>query len=291
MKRIVILFSAVIITLIIGGLFTYENGLVNSSLSKIYIESQVLHKKMPVNIYLPKGYSKNKTYPVLYLLHGFGLGDTEDQWLPGIFSKELIDEMIEQKDIESLIVVSPLYGASSGYDAQKTELYKDKESGLSYGPYETYVVQELLPSIQKEYSLSLLKEDTYIGGFSGGANTALYYAITYPDRFGKIGLFCPALDTPSQSTSKSKLSQFLYPTEELRAKRDPLLLIDQVDFKNTEIFIEAPKYDKWTDGVTTLHEILVKKGITHTFISSEELSHSPRALMNEAKRYLDFFSK
>lgn len=291
MKKIGVYLILVIVLLVTGGLFMYEKPLTESEISTLYVDSEALHKKMPLNLYLPKGYSKNKTYPVLYLLHGFGLSDKEDQWLPGIFSKELIDEMIEQREIEPLIVVSPLYGASCGYDTHPTEVYDDKEHDFSYGLYETYVIKELMSTIEKQYSVSTQKDETYIGGFSGGANAAIYYALTYPERFGKVGLFCPALNTSEQLESRPDLSAFLYPTPELRAKRDPLLLIEDAPLKAIDILIESPQYDKWIMGATMLHEKLLERGISHTYNCSEELSHSPRSLRKEAQRYLDFFSK
>src|SRR5690349_141273 len=56
-------------------------------------------------IYTPPGYSKNKKYPVLYLLHGIG-GD-EKEWLRGGSPQVILDNLYAQQKVVPMIVVLP----------------------------------------------------------------------------------------------------------------------------------------------------------------------------------------
>jgi enterochelin esterase-like enzyme len=55
--------------------------------------------------YTPPGYSKNKKYPVLYLLHGIG-GD-EKEWLNGAKPQLILDNLYAAGKLEPMIVVMP----------------------------------------------------------------------------------------------------------------------------------------------------------------------------------------
>ncbi|HPE76928.1 MAG TPA: alpha/beta hydrolase-fold protein, partial [Draconibacterium sp.] len=56
-------------------------------------------------IYTPPGYSKDKKYPVLYLLHGIG-GD-KMEWLNGGHPNVVLDNLYAEKKVEPMIVIMP----------------------------------------------------------------------------------------------------------------------------------------------------------------------------------------
>src|ERR1051325_2880335 len=56
-------------------------------------------------IYTPPGFSKNKKYPVLYLLHGIG-GD-EKEWLNGGKPQVILDNLYAEGKLVPMIVVMP----------------------------------------------------------------------------------------------------------------------------------------------------------------------------------------
>ena len=64
--------------------------------------------KKSAYVYLPYGYSKEKEYNILYLMHG--TGDDEKYWLKtNPYNKTMLDNMIADGDIEPLIVVTPTF--------------------------------------------------------------------------------------------------------------------------------------------------------------------------------------
>ncbi len=56
-------------------------------------------------IYTPPGYSKERKYPVLYLLYGIG-GD-EKEWLKGGQPQVILDNLYALNKVEPMIVVMP----------------------------------------------------------------------------------------------------------------------------------------------------------------------------------------
>ena len=59
-----------------------------------------------MQVYTPPGYSKDKKYPVLYLLHGIG-GNEREEWAKGGVPHVILDNLIADKKIEPMIVVLP----------------------------------------------------------------------------------------------------------------------------------------------------------------------------------------
>src|SRR5665647_1281442 len=61
----------------------------HGKIDTIFYDSKTVGTKRRALIYTPPGYSKNKKYPVLYLLHGIG-GD-EKEWLNGGHPEIILD--------------------------------------------------------------------------------------------------------------------------------------------------------------------------------------------------------
>lgn len=260
-----------------------------SKFEKIIYESTVLQKNMPINIYLPKDYKPGNHYPVLYLIHGFGLGDDENQWLSDIVKVALLDQLIEEKKIAPTVVISPKVDASCGYNTGVGAARDDVEKGFSYGQYETYFIEEMMPYVEERYGIKISNGQRMVGGFSGGGTAALYYAFKYEGLFGKVGAFCPALYTDDVLKATPEIETFLYGSKTLRAERDPISLASHKTLEGLDIIIETPEFDRWVKGSVQLHELLVDRGITHTF-GLEVNSHSPRGVREYIQRYLQFFS-
>ena len=64
--------------------------------------------KKTAYVYLPYGYSEEKEYNILYLMHG--TGDDEKYWLKtNPYNKTMLDNLIASGDIQPLIVVTPTF--------------------------------------------------------------------------------------------------------------------------------------------------------------------------------------
>ncbi|USK29337.1 hypothetical protein LIT32_04220 [Bacillus sp. CMF21] len=136
------------------------------------------HNKLTYKIYLPRGYDKKRSdgYPVVYLLHGSE--GNENSW-DDFFGK--LDEMIEKKEIEPFIAVVPAAGNSYWVNSKK------------FGHYESAVINDLIPHIDKKYNSIADRSGRFISGYSMGGYGALRYSMVYPDLFSGATLLSPAI--------------------------------------------------------------------------------------------------
>ncbi len=234
-----------------------QSQAVQERYTKISFPSTVLNKNMNVNIYLPEGYSKDKKYPVLYLIHGYTA--TEDTWMPDLEADKKADDLIKKNEIDPLIIVAPRvddsYAINSAKVTGETGSPSDK---YNTGMYEDYFCKELIPYIDKNYSTISGKEGRYLGGMSMGGWSALYLAFTHTDLFSKVGGHSPAIFLDGYPGSAMT---FVYPTEELRNERDPLRLAQNKNLAGLKVYLDCGDQDGCTRGCDRLIAILKSKGV------------------------------
>lgn len=254
---------------------------------KITISSEALQKDMRVNVYLPKEYSENKKYPVLYLIHGYT--GTEDTWFPGLQVETKADELIEKKELEPLIIVAPQIDNSYGINSEKFSV----ESGIppshfTTGMYEDYLYKELIPYIDTNYSTISSKEGRYIGGLSMGGWVALHMAFEYTDMFSKVGGHSPAIFLDGYSGSAMA---FVYPTEEMRNERDPIRVAENKDLTSLKVYLDCGDNDSYQfyEGCEQLNKILKSKGVDSQYYLNTG-AHDGAYWGANVEKYLKFYA-
>ena len=132
----------------------------------VQFQSKLIGKTLPYNVILPRDYqtSPRTRYPVLYLLHGFG-GHYSD-WAT---RSNLADYAAEYR----LIIVTP--EGNNGW-------YTDS-AGNPADKYESYVLQELIPDVDRQFRTIQTRYARGIAGLSMGGYGALKFGLKYPDRF------------------------------------------------------------------------------------------------------------
>lgn len=131
-------------------------------------------------VYLPPSYDGQRRFPVIYLLSGFA--STGTSFMNYRFGRPTVPEMVEQliaaHRMEECIVVMPdcmtRYGGSQYVDSSAT------------GPYESYIVEELIPCIDRELATLPHREYRAIAGKSSGGFGALQLAMRHPDIFSAV---------------------------------------------------------------------------------------------------------
>lgn len=155
-----------------------------SDVIKTTYYSTTCEKERPVNIVLPVGYSEDKEYPVLYVLHGI-FGTQNDMNNNSITIQNMMTEGIAK----DMIVVYPYMYASKTQD-KCTAI--DKENVAAYDNFVNDLVTDLMPFIKENYSIAEGRENTAITGFSMGGREALAIGLQRPDLFGYVGAIAPA---------------------------------------------------------------------------------------------------
>jgi S-formylglutathione hydrolase FrmB len=137
--------------------------------------SKILAQDREYAIYLPRSYtsSQEKSYPVLYLLHGGGGSHTD--WEKQGHLTAAANQIIAGNEACEMIIVCP--------EAGKTFMnyFNNPE-----WRYEDYFFQELIPFIEANYRVKPDKKNRAIAGLSMGGGGTIVYASHHPE------LFCAA---------------------------------------------------------------------------------------------------
>lgn len=159
-------------------------------------------------IYTPPGYSKQKRYPVLYLLHGIG-GD-EKEWLNGGHPQVILDNLLAEGKITPMIVVMPNGRAMKDDRATGNIMAGDKVA--AFATFEKDLLNDLIPFVEKKYAVLADREHRAIAGLSMGGGQSLNFGLGNLDTFAWVGGFSSAPNTrkpeelvPNPEAAKQKL--------------------------------------------------------------------------------------
>jgi predicted alpha/beta superfamily hydrolase len=162
------------------------------------IKSRSLNAERTIRVWLPPGFSRHAHYSVLYLNDGqnlFGDGDPESGG-GGWHVDETAARLIDAHAIDPLIVV----GIDNAGDHARSVDYLPVPDAFSANPdppgadrYLAFVIDELMPFIDKKYPTLHGPEHTGFGGSSYGAVIALYAVFSRPGVFGRVLLESPSV--------------------------------------------------------------------------------------------------
>lgn len=142
-------------------------------------------------IYTPPGFSKDKKYPVLYLLHGIG-GD-EKEWFVNGHPEVILDNLYAEKKVEPMIVVLPNGRAMKDDRATGNIMAPDKVQ--AFATFEKDLLHDLIPFIEKKYPVINDREHRAIAGLSMGGGQSLNFGLGNLDQFAWVGGFSSAPNT------------------------------------------------------------------------------------------------
>lgn len=139
-----------------------------AAVETVKLESKLVGTTLPYNVVLPPEYglpaSRSLRFPVLYLLHG--LTGHYGDWV----SKSKLTAHAARHRI---IIVTP-EGNNGWYtDSPVKETEK----------YESYIMQELIPDVERRYRTLTTREGRAVAGLSMGGYGALKFGMKHPDKF------------------------------------------------------------------------------------------------------------
>lgn len=146
-----------------------QSGKVYDDLS---MKSSILKMDRKYAVYLPPDYeTSQRTYPVLYLLHGYG--DSQRSWIHFCELPYFVDKAINEGKATPMIIVMP--------DANTRARYGNDVKGE--WPFEDFFFKEFIPYIETTYRIKSEKAYRAIGGNSMGGWGAFLYGLHHPDFF------------------------------------------------------------------------------------------------------------
>ena len=250
----------IVISLLFPFVLLAQGGRVFDSLK---MESKILGMDRKYGIYLPEDYeTSQRSYPVLYLLHGGG-GD-ETNWIQRGDVKRTADKVIESGDAFSMIIVMP-----DASEVQKGYFNSVKGDWQ----YEDFFFEEFVPYIEKTYRIKARKRFRAIGGLSMGAGGTFCYALHHPDLFSAA---CPLSGgiRPYSEEREASMKERYYKDateeqiEQWKKKYDLYALMENMpeERKNdVRWYIDCGDDDRFSESSGLVHTLMKKKEIPHEY--------------------------
>jgi enterochelin esterase-like enzyme len=218
-----------------------RENIAHGKIDTITYQSTTVGNPRKAIIYTPPGYSKKKKYPVLYLLHGIG-GD-EKEWLNGGNPQIILDNLYAEGKIEQMIVVMPNGRAMKNDRAIGNIMAPDKVQ--AFADFEKDLLNDLIPHIEKSFSVLTDREHRAIAGLSMGGGQSLNFGLTHLDKFSWIGGFSSAPNT--------KAPEVLIP--DIKAAKEQIKLL----------YLSCGASDGLISFSYRLHDYLNKNTIPHIY--------------------------
>jgi enterochelin esterase-like enzyme len=206
------------------GFNAKRDGIPHGQLEMITYDSKSVGATRKMQVYTPPGYSKEKKYPVLYLLHGIGGDETE--WQRYAKPDVLLDNLIADAKATPMIVVMP-NGRAQKNDRAEGDIFR---SAPAFAAFEQDLLKDVIPTIESRYSVLADREHRALAGLSMGGGQSLNFGLAHLDTFAWVGAFSAAPNTkpanqlvPDPATAKARL-KFLFLS---CGKKDGLMRISQ----------------------------------------------------------------
>ena len=148
------------------------------------LDSKLMARSMPYTVILPANYETEKEirFPVIYLLHGLG-GDHK------------VTKLSSAKYTDQQRVIMVFVEGGKGYYTDSATKRNDK--------YESYVLSELIPEVDKNLRTIADRKGRAIAGVSMGGYGALKYGIKYPHLFSLAVSWSGAVNVTTFNEAKS----------------------------------------------------------------------------------------
>lgn len=237
-----------------------QTGKVFDALS---MKSEILKSERKFAVYLPPDYeTSNRSYPVLYLLHG--AGDDQTGWVQFGEVLRITDNAIKEGKATPMIIVMP--DANTGTRGYFNSVKGDWR-------YEDFFFQELMPHVEKKYRIKGEKRYRAIAGLSMGGGGTFMYALRHPELFSSA---CPlsayigalSLDDFKQRLKSNNESYEGSLVSAYYEKHNALSLIQASpleDMKSVRWYIDCGDDDFLYEGNSLVHIAMKKKEVPHEY--------------------------
>ncbi|WP_421828942.1 alpha/beta hydrolase [Larkinella sp.] len=227
------------------------------------LKSRILKSDRKFAIYLPPDYeTSQRTYPVLYLLHG--AGDDHTGWVQFGEVLHIADRTIAEGKATPMIIVMP--DANTGRRGYENDVKGEWR-------YEDFFFEELMPFVEKNYRIKAEKRFRAISGLSMGGGGTFTYALHHPELFSSACPLSAATGPVSTEDAKTRLARNNQTAtdDELQAyfnRQSVLNLVNNIpdnQKKAVRWYIDCGDDDFLYEGNSLVHIAMRKKEIPHEF--------------------------
>lgn len=227
------------------------------------LPSKILKSDRKYAVYLPPDYeSSQRSYPVLYLLHG--AGDDQTGWVQFGEVLHIANKAIADGTATPMIIVMP--DAKTGQMGYFNNLKNDWR-------YEDFFFEEFIPFIEKTYRIKSEKRFRAVAGLSMGGGGSFMYALHHPELFSSacpLSAYIGPLTLADAKAGMERMNQ-KGTDAEIEAyykKHNAISLINEVkddQKKAVRWYIDCGDDDFLYEGNSLVHIAMKKKEIPHEF--------------------------
>lgn len=245
------------------GQETKQNPVLNraadAEVVTLKLNSKLMAREMSYNVIFPVGYRKKteSRFAVIYLLHG--LMGHFDNWT----GKTKIAQYATEYDF---IIVTP-----EGGDGWYTDSASENNDR-----YETYIVDELIPEIDKKFRTQPDKKHRAVAGLSMGGYGSIKFGLKHPELFSLAGSFSGALGVTAFTEKeisgvflRSVLNIFGDPGSQTRKENDVFEIVRQMPKEKIKdlpfIYLDCGTEDFLFKINREFSELLQQKKIPHEY--------------------------
>lgn len=173
------------------GFDVARNGIKKGSIETVSYDSKSVGATRRMLVYTPPDFSKDKKYPVLYLLHG--IGGTEREWPDNGKPEVILDNLLDDGKIVPMMVVFP-NGRAQVNDRAEGNVFA---SAPAFEKFEADLLKDVIPTIEAKYPAKRDRDHRALAGLSMGGGQSLNFGLANTDVFAWVGGFSSAPNTRS----------------------------------------------------------------------------------------------
>jgi len=234
-------------------------------MDELKLNSKILKGERKFAVYLPPDYeTSSRSYPVLYLLHGY----TDDQtgWVQFGEVRHIADKAINEGTATPMIIIMP--DADTGLPG-----YTNALSGN--WNYEDFFFEEFMPHVEDRFRIKKKKQFRAVAGLSMGGGGSFLYALHRPDLFSSAAPLSASLG-PQRLDEMNEFAYLGYTSANHNKKdfeiysnrNNQLRIVDQLSketLNSVRWYIDCGDDDFLYEANSLMHIKLRKKGVDHEF--------------------------
>ena len=226
-----------------------------------------INREKKLIVLLPAGYTPEKKYPVLYVLHGIFGNETSMIGDGNSGFRIMLGNMIAQGLAKDMIVVFPhMYSSATKPDCTGI----DEENTKAYDHFVVELAEDLMPFMEENYSILTGRENTAIAGFSMGGRETLSITFARPDL---VGYACGISSAPGMVPGKDHFMDHpgMFTEDQIKFASEaeaPYILFNCAGDKDSVVGKFPLSY----------HELMVKNGVSHVWWEIKGSDHGDPAI-------------
>ncbi len=222
-----------------------------------------------VTVYLPPSYaaSRNRRYPVVYMLHGFT--DDDARWMGlskhWINLSAILDKVFAAGSARDMIVVMP-----NGFTRCHGSMYSNS---VTTGNWEEFIASELVAYVDSHYRTVAAAASRGLAGHSMGGYGTLRIGMKRPDVFSSIYALSPCCLAPPDP-------QFARPNPRAEAIRS-FDELEKADFFTKATLASAAAWSPNPANPPLYLDLLYRDGAFQPRVAAKWAANAPLAMVDQ----------